>query len=208
MSTRPEVKTIPLTGVMEAVESAVRSGLTPLIVDRSADAKVDTFFSYRSAIMLDGKKLGLDRSLRGVSVPDIMEGARAKLVSAIKLGFPLVVSMQTSITDFMTTFTDEAMADAERGGHQLFFPAMAFRNAGKGLLQQDIMDRLFKNEEKESGGFALCRSEKDFHVILTTQFSPEDFEEYLFGNDYGLVKPPEMYQFIVIEHGAGEPLLS
>lgn len=199
----PSVKVIPLTALMESIDEAVAAGLTPLVVDSSVDAKVDTFFSYRSAVMLDGKKMGLDKSLRGVDIADIMESARVKLVAAIKLGNPLVISMQTSITDFMTTFTDEAVhgnvdAIAETDG-PLNFPAMAFRRAGKDLvLREDVLERLFRSEEKENG-HAFCRSLKDFHIILTTQFDTESFEEYLFGGDCGLVKPPALYQFIVIQ---------
>ena len=201
------VKKIPLTALLETIEDAVAKGLTPLVVDRSADAKCDTFFSYRSSVMLDGKKMGLDKSLRGVPVPEVMEGARAKLVSAIKLGYPLVISMQTSVTDFMTTFTDEAIPGHHETNSDIVFPRMVFQNAGKDLLLPSIMDRLFREEEKECG-VAYCRGPENFYVILTTQFSPDDFEEYLFGNEYGLVKPSDMYQFIVIEHPEGEAMIA
>lgn len=194
------VKEILLTDLPMAVDQAIADGLTPLVIDRSEDNKVDTFYTYRSAIMLDGKKMGLDKSMRNIAVPEIMEGARAKLVAAIKHGYPLVIALSKSVTDFATTFTDEACGDKldNEDGKQAYFPVSIFKKAGKEMISQANLDLLFKEEDKEHG-VAFCRSEENFYVCLTSQFDPADFEEYLFGNDYGLPKPKNMYQFIVIK---------
>jgi hypothetical protein len=69
---------------------------------------------------------------------------------------------------------------------------------GKLLLQEEFLQGLFREEDREQG-LAYSRSPDTFQVILTTQFSPEDFEDFLFANDWGLPKPKEQYQFIVIE---------
>jgi hypothetical protein len=45
----------------------------------------------------------------------------------------------------------------------------------------------------------MSRNPDGFHVCLTTSFTVEDFEEYLFSNDWGLPKPKDMYQFISIK---------
>ena len=79
-----------------------------------------------------------------------------------------------------------------------FFPLEVFHNAGRGLLEEDKLNALFRAEEKE-GGFALSRDPAGFHVVITSQFAPEDFEEYLFSNDYGLPKPKELYEFVIIK---------
>jgi hypothetical protein len=204
---------IPLTGLLEAIEQAVEAGKTPLVVDRSADDKVNTFFSYRSAMVLDGKKMGLDKSMKKIPVGLIADEARKKLVSALKLGMPLIIALTTSVTDFATTFNDssvpmkdDANVSAALIAGQHFLPLEMFTRAGKGLLEQEMMDTLFREEDRDSG-IALSREPDHFHVCITTRFAPEDFEEYLFSNDYGLPKPKEQYQFIVIEFDADEPLL-
>jgi len=59
-----------------------------------------------------------------------------------------------------------------------------------------------------TAGVAFCRNPDTFNVILTSRFAEEDFEEYLFGNEYGLPKPKEAYSFILIEYPEGEELLA
>lgn len=190
---------VPLTGLLEAIEKALEQGKTPLIVDSSEDDKVNTYFSYRSAVLLDGKKMGLDKTLHRKQVRDILEEARAKLVSALKYGQPLVIAMTTSVTDFATTFND-ATARAEHGlDDKMYFPIEIFDNAGRSLLQQSFLDGLFREADLESG-FAVSRDPQNFQVLLTTRFQREDFEDYLFGNSWGLPKPQDKYSYIFIKN--------
>jgi len=135
----------------------VAAGKTPLVIDRSAHDSVNTFFSYRSAIMIDGKKMGLDKSMKKIPVPTIMEDARKKLVSAIKYGYPIVIAMTTSITDFATTFND-TVASTEYGldtsNGQMFLPSELLQQGGKLLITDRFLNGLFRDEEKE-GIFAV-----------------------------------------------------
>jgi hypothetical protein len=66
-----------LTDMPHAVDAAVASGLTPLVIDEKGNA--DTFYSYNS-VMIDSKKMGLDRSLKKIPLKTLMEEARQKLV--------------------------------------------------------------------------------------------------------------------------------
>ena len=197
---------IPLTDLLTAIEQSVANGKTPLIVDRSADNKVDTFFSYRSAVVLDGKKMGLDKSINKIPVEEILESARKKLVNALKYGYPFVIALQQSVTDFATTFTDEACPDLPSNVEH-YFPRLVFERGGKGLLSDESLNSLFREEDKE-GGVAFCRDASNFHVVITTRFSPDDFAGYLFDNEWGLPKPQSNYQFIIIQYDENEPLLS
>mmetsp|Transcript_22090 Transcript_22090/g.36992 ORF Transcript_22090/g.36992 Transcript_22090/m.36992 type:complete len:161 (-) Transcript_22090:1045-1527(-) len=160
--------------------------------------------------MIDGKKMGLDKSMKKIPVPTIMEDARKKLVSAIKYGYPIVIAMTTSITDFATTFND-TVASTEYGldtsNGQMFLPSELLQQGGKLLITDRFLNGLFRDEEKEAG-VAFCRNPDTFNVILTSRFAEEDFEEYLFGNEYGLPKPKEAYSFILIEYPEGEELLA
>ena len=206
---------IPLTSLVVSIEKAVANGKTPLIIDRSADGLVDTFFSYQSAIIINAKKMGLDKSLRKVPVAEIMEGVRAQLVGALGYGYPVIVTMGNGVCDFATTFTDEVYTNSSstpevdlQGGSQAFFPLAVFKGAGRGLLDEAVMEQLFRPEEKkDTANFAICRNPDTFYVAVTTSFAPEDFEEYLWGNEWGLPKPKEMYHCIAIQHGENVELM-
>jgi len=151
--------------------------------------------------MIDGKKMGLDKSMNKIPVSTIMEEARKKIVASLKLGNPIIVALTKSVTDFATTFNDVSASTAATDPLDLskgsFIPIELFQLGGKKLLEEDMMKSLFREDELEQG-MALCRSPDTFHVVVTSQFQPEDFEEYLFSNDYGLPKPKEQYQFIVV----------
>jgi len=200
---------IPMTDLLEAVDRALAVNRTPLVVDRSEAGLVDTFFSYRSVQLLDAKKMGLDKSMKKVPVEEIMEEARKKLVTSMKLGMPLVIALQTAVTDFATTFNDEATATAEAlklESNMKCFPKEVFINGGRSLLEKENLDSLFREEDKEHG-VAFSRKPEEFKVILTTRFAEEDFEEYLLGEEWGLPKPRDNYYYIIIEHVEGTPML-
>jgi hypothetical protein len=153
-TTLANIQTILLTELIETIKTAVDNGKTPLIIDPSEDSKVDTFFSYSGRMILDAKKLSLDKSMRKVPVQDLMDEARKKLVSSLKQGVPLIIAMTKSVTDFATTFTDEACVtngltelDFEDGKRK-YFPIEIFNKAGKNLLSEENLNSFFKEEDK------------------------------------------------------------
>ena len=192
--------TIPLTDLQDTIRLAIGKGKTPLVIDNSEEDKVNTFFTYQSATMLDGKKMGLDKTLKKIPVQDIMDDARKKLVQALKFGQPLVIALTKSVTDFALTFTDEVAGangslDLQAGK---YIPIELFKNAGRNCVSTEYLEALFRSEDKDQG-MAISRNPDGFHVIITSQFAPEDYDEYLFGNDWGLPKPKENYQVIIID---------
>lgn len=206
VKTETNIQTILLTQLVETIKNAVDNGKTPLIIDPSEDGKVDTFFSYSGGMILDGKKMGIDKSMRKIPVQVLMDEARKKLVSSLKFGVPLIIAMTQSVTDFATTFTDEACKNNNiteldfQDNKRKFFPSEVFNNAGKNLLSEENLNFLFREEDKaDMQGFTMCRNPDGFYVCLTTKFQVENFEEYLFSNEWGLPKPIEMYQFIYIK---------
>lgn len=192
-----EKKTIDLTALQIEIDAAVANGKTPLIVDNSEEDKVNTFFQYGSGKMIDGKKMGLDKTMKKIPVADIMEDARANLSSCLKLGVPLYIAMTKSMTDFKSTFTD-TVAKANHGlGDGMFLPIEMFDKAGKGLLEEEYLNGIMRESERDQG-FAVCRDPDGFYIVLTTQFSPEDFEEFLFSDEYGLPTPKAKYVALII----------
>lgn len=201
-SSQLSVKEIDLTALLDECELAVSEGKTPLVIDDSEDNKVDTFFGYRSFPVIDGKKMGLDKSMRKISVPEIMEEARKKLVLAIKIGMPLIIAMTKSCTDFAMTFNDTKARELYGLPSDLsFLPIELFDNGGKKLLSNEFLEALIRkgDERKDTGDLAISRNPDGFHVILTSQFSPEDYEDYFFANDWGLPKPKDQYQVLIIK---------
>ena len=59
-----ETKTIPLTALQTEIDAAVQNGKTPLVIDNSAEDKVNTFLMYGAATVVDGKKMGLDKTVQ------------------------------------------------------------------------------------------------------------------------------------------------
>merc|ERR1712094_47206 len=102
-----EIQEIKLEALVEAVESAIKAGKTPLVIDRSEAHNVDTFFSYQGgAVILSGKKMTVEKSKDKKPVPEILENARKDLVAAMKGGKQLVICCENSVLDFATTFVD------------------------------------------------------------------------------------------------------
>jgi len=201
---------IKLTEIVDAIDVAVEMGFTPLIVDSSEDNKVNTFFSYGNGILLDSKKLGLDKSMRNVPLKELMYQARKSLVNAMKYGNSLIIAMTKAVTDFNGIFTDESiesqnpenMVDITYGNDKtkMCFPLEVFNQGGIALANENnpYINALFRDEDKEQG-IAFCRESEKFKVIITTQFEKDDFESFLFDNEWGLPKPKEKYAFLIIE---------
>ena len=132
---------------------------------------------------------------------DIMEETRAKLSHALVEGTPFVIAMTKSCTDFMSTFTD-TVAKANHGlGEGMFLPIEMFDKAGKRLLEDSFMDGIIREAERPSG-VAVSKNPDGFYVMLTSQFSPEDFEEFLFADSFGLPQPKDKYLVLIIEPDA------
>ena len=95
---KPPVKQILLTELLDTINDIVSRGKTPLIVDDSEDDKVNTFFRYRTVQLIDGKKMGLDKSMKNIPVPTIMEEARVRLVAALKYGDLPIFSLTNALS--------------------------------------------------------------------------------------------------------------
>ena len=106
-----QYRTIELTELLDVIGEIVAKGKTPLIVDNSEDDKVNTFYRYRTVQLIDGKKMGLDKSMKNVPVADIMEEKRKQLVTALKFGTPVIIALTKAVTDFVGTFNDASAAE-------------------------------------------------------------------------------------------------
>lgn len=196
---------VALKDIIGAVNKALNTGRTPLIIDRTVDHNVDIFYGYGGgmagpgSVVLKMKPLVLRQTRGKDPMKDIMEAAREPLVSAMKHGKPLVVMLENSAPDFRNVFHDEAdWNDAGR----TYFPTEVFRCGGHEVMTGHWPDSLWRPREREHG-YALPK--KGFHVILTSHFKPELIDNYLFGTGKGpgrgrgLPLPKHQFHAICVE---------
>ena len=155
------------------------------------------------------------------------EELRPLLARAIMMGNTLLICGQQSATDFAQRFNDAPTDIPEgdpgvdtAGGTKAFFPKEVFVNAGRGLITEEWVQKLYREKElAETSGMAVRKVESGtdadkFRVVCTTWFAPtreegddvDEYEEFLFGNKWGYHKPVSQYQVIVIEHEADTAL--
>jgi hypothetical protein len=94
-----EVWQVPVVHMLAAIHHANGMGKTALLLDSNKTHPVDSFFSYRQAITVEAKKLAMER-FNGTLTSELREGLRAKLVQAMTLGYPLIICMTNSATNF------------------------------------------------------------------------------------------------------------
>ena len=184
----PAPITIPLPQMTDKIDEAVNAGFTPLVCDPSG-SKVDTFFSYSNGIVLDAKEASLKLAKKEITVEEALEKCRSKLAPAMKRGETLVVAMTNNSPSFSTDLSSETE-----------FPAAElFKGAGKGIATEEWATKLFRESDTaDSAGLALANP--DFKVVLTTQFQPDDINEFLFAEGMGMATfSPAMFQVICIE---------
>jgi len=178
--------TIHLTALQGAIDAARAAGKTPLIVDNSESHAVDTFFGY-NAILVDAKQCSLNVALKKSTKEESLETARKCVVNGMKNGATCVIACQQGSPSFNQWFNTESE-----------FPVEALMtNSGLGFLEKDAAVKLYRDEDLQHG-FAIVQEK--FNVVVTTWFSPEDFEEFLFDSPGGMKNlSKELFQFIIVE---------
>merc|ERR1712232_792976 len=153
--------TIPLTGLKNVLETAKQFQRSALVITSDKD-EVERFFAYESCVEIDCKKIiGEVFVSKKVSKEEALADASAKLKSAMhNQGFcrPLHICLGSSAFDW-NSFCSDAMFPS-----QVFSPALwSVEDAHKcGLI-----------DDKEKMTLTLDDRWKDFHVIITSKFSPE-----------------------------------
>lgn len=170
---------IRLETLPETIDSAFSTGLTPIIVDRSAASNVDTFLSYKGGDILSGKKMNVEKTKDKRPVRDILADARRRVVHCLKKGLRLCILCENSVPDFATTFNDVSAnltqdesncarrairSLCEQKGiddviehivkyraRKATFPTEIFERAGATITEQPWPQRLFREEDLEAG---------------------------------------------------------
>merc|ERR1712023_196997 len=166
-------------------------GLTPLILDKSDDHKCDTFFNYTGDFSVcDAKAMALSHTTgEKKPVEDCLDEMRNKLVHCMKPpgnGTVAVLAMGQAAVDFVGKFNGETTV-----------PLALFDGAGVAFRGVDpaLCKPMFRDEDtKDQAGMASCGEE--FAVVVSSYFSSEDIDDFLFKGDYGL--PPKS-KFKILE---------
>lgn len=180
-----------LTEVKSAVAAAIAEGLTPLILDKSDDHKVDTFFNYTGDYKLcDCKAMALSHTTgEKKPVEDCLEDMRTHLIPCMKPpgnGVIAVLAMGQAAVDFVGKFNGDTTV-----------PLALFDKGGKTMTGIDnaLSKPMFRDEDtKDQAGMASCGEE--FGVVVSSYFSSEDIDDFLFKGDYGL---PDKAKFKILE---------
>jgi len=152
---------IDIVNLELALASAREDGLTPLVIDPSG--RVDSFLQYQSTAMIDAKGLFVQVSVhKKVTKDEMLEKLRKKVITAMKNGLTIHICMQNGAT---------TMSDYDDEGH---FPLDLIMTPG--ALTEENTTAIVREEDKKPHGFIVV---KETQTIVTSQFQPEDYVEFL-----------------------------
>ncbi|KAK3237800.1 hypothetical protein CYMTET_52148 [Cymbomonas tetramitiformis] len=160
-------KGVEFENLNSAVNSVWKAGKIPFVVDPSG--KSDSFFSYNGNVIDAMGLFVLDKVHKKKTVDEISEEARKIVVASMKHGQPLNFLMRKGAPSI--------------GEHlsPTVFPAELFKAGfGKDLA---AFDKIIREVDKQDGPIAPKGLWDDFGsgLVVTTQFAPEDYKEFLLG---------------------------
>ena len=165
------------TDLEVAVEKALASGKTPLLLDNTDDKAVDAYYLYAAATILEAKRVVLEVRSAGVSLEAARSNLRTELVRAMRHGHTLVVHMANSAADFTHAYcADDAFPLA------VFEQPLWPSDKSLQLPPQDASPFaavLRAGDLAASGGKFHCH--RDFRVVVTSTFKPDNYEKLLQG---------------------------
>lgn len=204
--------------VYKGVKSAFSGRFKTLLVVDPEDIAMDHFLSdpHFTYVVLDARKMHLDRNSRGMSLRDILEEARRSLVHSMMQGKVLVVALGNVCVDFLGTFRDDKCTEEElprhipyersQDGVQLAYLPPEFLLEAGGLLRDHTWcERLYRRKELiHEHGKKVNLSRPDpkmftcharFRVMITTSIDKRRLTESLFNGSVGL---PDSNNFEIV----------
>mmetsp|Transcript_19492 Transcript_19492/g.40675 ORF Transcript_19492/g.40675 Transcript_19492/m.40675 type:complete len:262 (-) Transcript_19492:54-839(-) len=195
--TPPALIICKMTELPKKLEEARSAGLTPIVCDRSCDHLIDTFYQYKADLSLDVKALSLKVAKKEITLEEAQEKLRSTLSSSFQFGHDLVLACQGASPSFSSNLCFE------------LFPIEIFKESGKICHdQKELADKVITDAEamERNGQVKLCHEK--FKIMITTHFSPNDLNDFFFGEGFGFEKmPKEWFQIISIAHEEGTQLL-
>lgn len=173
-----DIWTLPLQDMLEGVGKARERGKTALILDNTTDQRAETFFAYRSAHIVELKRMIMQKAVEKKSVETIVEDVRDRFLRGMcfKTGKPLILRMATAAFDFQG-FNSEAFPFFSLLDAQEVASVTGIENAGG--VRASPFYAMCRGDPEAATELECLGIHPDFCVIAITQFTPEKVEEYL-----------------------------
>jgi len=173
--------TISVAHLQKAMDRAVELRKTPLLID-NASGVVESYLRYQSVVTIDGKGLVARKATKNATTEELRDECRAKLVTAMTCGYPLLVNCGTAAPDFLGTFCGKSFPsevfttthhDAFNGKDDTGYTASAVNCANFDSMLAEGDDLRELQRAREVG--RVC----GFYAMVLTAFELEDFDEFL-----------------------------
>jgi hypothetical protein len=185
-----------LQGMPAAIDAAIEAGLTPFIVDRSADHKVDTFFKYGGGTLIDAKAASLKVARKDITIEESQSNLNKSLSWALSTGGQIIFACQQASPN---------MSDLCHAG----FPKEVFGKAGKDVCNEVHAAAIITDEDAEklaTGGIKIANPK--FTLLVTSWFEVNDVDDFCFAEGMGFSGVgKDKFQIITVDHGEGTPLI-
>lgn len=184
------------TGALRAVKAAVRPGVTPIELDRIAEAKIKEMGGESSFKKVPGYKYTICSCLNDIVVHGIPQ--KEPLVVGDRMGIDVGAYFKGFHTDvsYSVLVTEEGFWEPEEVDMQVF--------RGSGIVRQSVTDVIDPSMEERKnfltiGKLALLESIKQATVGNHIGDISNVLQTYLEGSGYGVVRE-------LIGHGVGKDL--
>lgn len=169
------VKDIP-----DAMREARKKGKTPLILDNTEGQRVEVYFTYSDAYIIECKKMIMDKGAKHMSVDDILEEERARFFrgKCFLMGKVVCFRLGNSACNFKGMFNGEVFPTLA-----LFDRAQVDNCLGPVDLHDDRVEKspLFKmaTDKEDILELSSMGIHDKFEVVVITQFEEDSYEEFL-----------------------------
>jgi len=189
-ATECKAEEVPFAALSDAISAAFATGTAVLLCDPSGTSS--SFLQYNTSVM-DCKGIFVLDKIHGKEPAEIQEKARSQLVAAMKGGQWLHMELGKS-----------APAIGEVSSLETF-PGFAMLLQGFGT-DTELHEKFVRAEEKRDLPGAVWSprgdwTDKGHGVVMTTQFNPEDYREFLSGS-WPEFPFDEMKEIIVVHDDA------
>ena len=195
-----EVWECPLSKLSDAYAAATAASKTPLLIDMTGTkdepyTALETFYSYSGDVLVELKKLVVEVSMKKTkTLEEAHEELAKKLAISLKQGRPLILLCSNSAPPFTSKYATNAAR----------FPAeLLDASKTKAILADNEADltgsylgpflSYAQSEYKGNPSMEVYVPHKDFHVVVCTKFSPDDYKDFM-----GVEWPWELLQPIKI----------
>ena len=145
-----------------------------LLVCNGHAKEADTFLTYSAYVQIDAKwVMGETMIRKSISIEDMREDLRRRVVNAMKHGLPVHIAMANTAVAFNSTFC------AELTFPRSVFNFGMFRGDPEGREPGEYKSIIRESDLEDWPGSFPGRMKDGFYVVVTTDFDLESAREFL-----------------------------